>query len=202
MVSRPKTQPDAWTIVGKGSANEIRHYILTAFHIGWANTIASVSVNKPATYSDIQYGAVITRSIFPKTITMYTRELTSESETWSVFCDWFMFCFSQCSAVCNIIPCSAFIKPDQPDPWIKDQIKPFSYQQALPHDTKFRNCRGKIVDCRAFPSWSLIHGSSWSGLIKAGSCHIIIITLWHPVVIIARGFIKTQWQYNHKRNVS
>ena len=40
--------------------------------------------------------------------------------------------------------------------------------QALPHDTKFRNCRGKIVDSRAFPSWSLIHGSSWSGLIKVG----------------------------------
>ena len=35
--------------------------------------------------------------------------------------------------------------------------------QALPHDTKFRNCRGRIVDSRAFPSWSLIHGSSWSG---------------------------------------
>ena len=39
--------------------------------------------------------------------------------------------------------------------------------QALPHDTKFRNCRSKIVDSRMFPSWSLIHGSSWSGLIKA-----------------------------------
>ena len=40
--------------------------------------------------------------------------------------------------------------------------------QALPHDTKFRNCRGRIVDSRAFPSWSLIPGSSWSGLIKVG----------------------------------
>ena len=39
--------------------------------------------------------------------------------------------------------------------------------QALPHDTKFRNCTGEIVDSRAFSSWSLIHGSSWSGLIKA-----------------------------------
>ena len=38
--------------------------------------------------------------------------------------------------------------------------------QALPHDTKFGNCRDKIVDSRAFPSWSLIHGSSWSGVIK------------------------------------
>ena len=40
--------------------------------------------------------------------------------------------------------------------------------QALPHDTKFGNCRDKIVDSRAFLSWSLIHGSSWSGLIKVG----------------------------------
>ena len=39
--------------------------------------------------------------------------------------------------------------------------------QAFPHDTKFRNCKGEIVDSRAFPSWSLIPGSSWSGLIKA-----------------------------------
>ena len=40
--------------------------------------------------------------------------------------------------------------------------------QALPYDTKFSNCRDKIVDSRAFLSWSLIHGSSWSGLIKLG----------------------------------
>ena len=38
---------------------------------------------------------------------------------------------------------------------------------SLPHDTKFGNCRCKIVDSRAFPSWSLIHGLCWSGLIKA-----------------------------------
>ena len=43
--------------------------------------------------------------------------------------------------------------------------------QALPHDTKFRNCTGEIVDSRAFSSWSLIHGSSWSGLIKAEPGH-------------------------------
>ena len=40
--------------------------------------------------------------------------------------------------------------------------------QALPHDPKFGNCRDKIVDSRLFLSWSLIHGSSWSGLIKVG----------------------------------
>ena len=38
---------------------------------------------------------------------------------------------------------------------------------SLLHDTKFGNCRCKIVDSRAFPSWSLIHGLRWSGLIKA-----------------------------------
>ena len=38
---------------------------------------------------------------------------------------------------------------------------------SLPHDTKFGNCRCKIVDSRAFPSWSLIHGLRRSGLIKA-----------------------------------
>ena len=38
--------------------------------------------------------------------------------------------------------------------------------QALPPDTKFGNCRGEIVDRGAFPSRSLINGSSWSGLIK------------------------------------
>ena len=40
--------------------------------------------------------------------------------------------------------------------------------QALPHDTKFGNCRDKIVDSRMFLRLSLIHGSSWSGLIKLG----------------------------------
>ena len=38
---------------------------------------------------------------------------------------------------------------------------------SLPYDTKFGNCRCNIVDSRAFPSWSLIHGLRWSGLIKA-----------------------------------
>ena len=38
---------------------------------------------------------------------------------------------------------------------------------SLPHDTKFGNSRCEIVDSRAFPSWSLIHGLRWSGLIKA-----------------------------------
>ena len=38
---------------------------------------------------------------------------------------------------------------------------------SLPHDTKLGNCRCKIVDSRAFPSWSLIHGLRWPGLIKA-----------------------------------
>ena len=39
---------------------------------------------------------------------------------------------------------------------------------SLPHDTKFGNCRGEIGDRRVIFIWSLIHGSSWSGLIKVG----------------------------------
>ena len=38
---------------------------------------------------------------------------------------------------------------------------------SLPHDTKFGNCRGEIVDRRMIFIWSLIHGSGWSRLIKA-----------------------------------
>ena len=38
---------------------------------------------------------------------------------------------------------------------------------CLPHDTKFSNCRCKIVGRRVIFIWSLIPGSSWSGLIKA-----------------------------------
>ena len=38
--------------------------------------------------------------------------------------------------------------------------------QALPHDTKFGNSRCEIVGRRVIFIWSLIHGSSWSGLIK------------------------------------
>ena len=44
--------------------------------------------------------------------------------------------------------------------------------QALPHDTKFSNCRCEIVGRRVIFIWSLIPGSSWSGLIKAEpECH-------------------------------
>ena len=45
---------------------------------------------------------------------------------------------------------------------------------SLPHDTKFGNCRCKILDSRAFPSWSLIQGLRWSGLIKAEPAAV-----WH-----------------------
>ena len=39
--------------------------------------------------------------------------------------------------------------------------------QALPHDTKFGNCRYEIVGTIVIFIWSLIHGLYWSGLIKA-----------------------------------
>ena len=48
---------------------------------------------------------------------------------------------------------------------------------SLPHDTKFGNCRCKIVDSRSFPKWSLIHGLRWSGLIKVGPEQHTIINL-------------------------
>ena len=38
---------------------------------------------------------------------------------------------------------------------------------SLPHDTKFGNCRDEIVDRRVIFIWPSIHGSAWSGLIKA-----------------------------------
>ena len=50
---------------------------------------------------------------------------------------------------------------------------------SLPHDTKFGNCRCKIVDSRVFPIWSLIHGSSWSGLIKAGPVELSHVNLMY-----------------------
>ena len=78
---------------------------------------------------------------------------------------------------------SAFIKPDQHNPWIKDQLgNPLLSTilhlqlpnfcvmwegQALLHDTKFGNCRCEVVGRRVIFIWSLIHGSSWCGLIKA-----------------------------------
>ena len=52
--------------------------------------------------------------------------------------------------------------------------------QALPHDTKFRNSRGKIVDSS---SWSLIHGSSWSGLMKAEPEEQILLHTQHALMI-------------------
>ena len=58
---------------------------------------------------------------------------------------------------------------------------------SLPHDTKFGNCRCRIVDNRAFPSWSLIHGLRWSGLIKAEPgllsriLHLCWLQIWDSV---------------------
>ena len=38
---------------------------------------------------------------------------------------------------------------------------------SLPRDTQFGKCRGEIVNRRMIFIWTLIHGSGWSGLIKA-----------------------------------
>ena len=65
--------------------------------------------------------------------------------------------------------------------------------QALPHDTKFGNSRCEIVGRRrVIFIWSLIHGSSWSGLIKVGPNHhnhfvFSIIFLWiRPLIQACR----------------
>ena len=39
---------------------------------------------------------------------------------------------------------------------------------SLPHDTKFGKCRDEIADTRVIFIWSLIHRSSWSGLLTVG----------------------------------
>ena len=49
--------------------------------------------------------------------------------------------------------------------------------QALPHDTKFSNCRCEIIGRRVIFIWSLIPGSSWSGLIKAEPGVMCLTTL-------------------------
>ena len=84
--------------------------------------------------------------------------------------------------------------------------------QALPHDTKFGNCRDKIVDSRAFLSWSLIHGSSWSGLIKVGpgcvspktmsrlekqntTMHYLMHNSWHIQHIFLNEILKFQLNF-------
>ena len=90
---------------------------------------------------------------------------------------------------------SAFIKPDQLDPGIKDQIKitllpTISHLQLLNFVSCGRVCPSHMTqnlvtiganygDSRVFPIWSLIRGSSWSGLIKAepGGVHKPIKTI-------------------------
>ena len=47
--------------------------------------------------------------------------------------------------------------------------------QALPHDTNFGNSRCEIVGRRVIFIWSLIHGSSWSGLIKVGPGRCLVV---------------------------
>ena len=75
---------------------------------------------------------------------------------------------------------------------------------SLPHDTKFGNCRCKIVDSRAFPSWSLIHGLRWSGLIKAEPAREQVInpvlTAWRIVHWTIRN--KFQWKLNQHTKFS
>ena len=75
---------------------------------------------------------------------------------------------------------------DQLHPWIKDQqnisllstvllkavmVTRFCFMWEGSHMLQyFMTFKGKIIDNRVFASWSLIYGSNWSDLIKAGPC--------------------------------
>ena len=63
---------------------------------------------------------------------------------------------------------------------------------SLPHDTKFGNCRCKIVDSRSFHSWSLIHGLRWSGLIKVGPVQLPWIT-WQYLTKMEHQKSRIMW---------
>ena len=72
--------------------------------------------------------------------------------------------------------------------------------QALPHDTKFGNCRCEIVGRRVIFIWCLIHGSRWSGLIKAEPEYLWPVgDLWSSQVTILSGrdiLCTTAMEYN------
>ena len=59
---------------------------------------------------------------------------------------------------------------------------------SLPQDTKLGNCRDEIVDRRVIFIWSLIHGSSWSGLIKVGPGGLA-----HNGVWLKEGIVPTEY---------
>ena len=77
-----------------------------------------------------------------------------------------------------LVPGSAFIKWDQLNPWIKDQLGKALLSTIWPLQLpNFVSCgrdKCETVDRRVIFIRSLIHGSSWSGLIKAEPG----ITLW------------------------
>ena len=66
--------------------------------------------------------------------------------------------------------------------------------QALPHDTKFSNSRCEIVGRRVIFIWSLIHGSSWSGLIKVGPGNAVplwyFVLLWSQIIISHKKWLR------------
>ena len=86
-----------------------------------------------------------------------------------------------------LYPGPTFIKPDQRNPWIKDQLWNDLLSTIL--HLQLPNSRCEIVGRRVIFIWSLIHGLCWSGLIKAEPvmwswwCYIIIwFQLWKPIL--------------------
>ena len=65
-------------------------------------------------------------------------------------------------------------------------------RSAVHNDTKFGNCRGEIVDRRVIFIWSLIHGSSWSGLIKVGPDEQMMINRINPLTVTYISINKTK----------
>ena len=77
--------------------------------------------------------------------------------------------------ILQLYPGPSLIKPDQLDPWIKDQLGNILLSTISPLQLRnFVSCgracpwRDDIVESRVIFSRALIHGSSWSHLIKVG----------------------------------
>ena len=69
---------------------------------------------------------------------------------------------------------------------------------SLPHDTKFGNCRGEIVDRRMVFIWSLIHGSGWSRLIKADPGRHQTIIWTNRKTTDVRSHLRVTWTHSGK----
>ena len=137
--------------------------------------------------ANMQCDAIITRSFFSP-IARGGSSVTSVHGVPLVNSEFMLYrCHRSCVQCHDMLdrvimtPGPSFIKPDQLDPWSNKKrsvvhnfvptVTKFCVMWeglSFPHDTKFGNCRGEIVDRRVIFIWSMIHGSSWYGLINLG----------------------------------